>query len=83
VEQARALAVLGASAPTDHISPAGNIKADSPARRHLREHGVEPKAFNSHGSRRGNPAVMVCRTFANIRIKNEMLGGEAGGNTLY
>ena len=63
--------------------PAGNIKADSPAGRYLREHGVEPKDFNSYGSRRGNHEVMMRGTFANIRIKNEMLGGEEGGNTLY
>lgn len=83
VEQARVLAVLGDSVTTDHISPAGNIKADSPAGRYLREHGVEPKDFNSYGSRRGNHKVMMRGTFANIRIKNEMLGGEEGGNTLY
>ncbi|MCO3660821.1 aconitate hydratase [Pseudomonas aeruginosa] len=83
VEQARVLAVLGDSVTTDHISPAGNIKADSPAGRYLREHGVEPKDFNSYGSRRGNHEVMMRGTFANIRIKNEMLGGEEGGNTLY
>ncbi len=83
VEQARVLAVLGDSVTTDHISPAGNIKADSPAGRYLREHGVEPKDFNSYGYRRGNHEVMMRGTFANIRIKNEMLGGEEGGNTLY
>ena len=68
---------------TDHISPAGNIKADSPAGRYLREQGVEPRDFNSYGSRRGNHEVMMRGTFANIRIRNEMLGGEEGGNTLY
>jgi len=68
---------------TDHISPAGNIKADSPAGRYLREQGVEPLDFNSYGSRRGNHEVMMRGTFANIRIKNEMLGGEEGGNTLH
>jgi aconitate hydratase len=68
---------------TDHISPAGAIKKDSPAGRYLIEHGVEPKNFNSYGSRRGNDDVMVRGTFANIRIKNLMLGGEEGGNTLH
>ena len=83
IENARILALFGDSVTTDHISPAGNIKADSPAGRYLREHGVEPKDFNSYGSRRGNHEVMMRGTFANIRIKNEMLGGEEGGNTLY
>ncbi|WP_263264312.1 aconitate hydratase AcnA [Pseudomonas sp. RIT-PI-S] len=83
VEGAQALAVLGDSVTTDHISPAGNIKADSPAGRYLREKGVEPKDFNSYGSRRGNHEVMMRGTFANIRIRNEMLGGEEGGNTLH
>lgn len=68
---------------TDHISPAGNIKADSPAGRYLREQGVEPRDFNSYGSRRGNHEVMMRGTFANIRIRNEMLAGEEGGNTLH
>ena len=80
---ARVLALLGDSVTTDHISPAGNIKADSPAGRYLREKGVEPRDFNSYGSRRGNHEVMMRGTFANIRIRNEMLGGEEGGNTLY
>ena len=83
IEQARILAVLGDSVTTDHISPAGNIKKDSPAGRYLQAHGVEPKDFNSYGSRRGNHEVMMRGTFANIRIKNEMLGGEEGGNTLH
>ena len=83
IEQARILAVLGDSVTTDHISPAGNIKKDSPAGRYLQEQGVEPKDFNSYGSRRGNHEVMMRGTFANIRIKNEMLGGEEGGNTIY
>lgn len=83
IEHARILAVLGDSVTTDHISPAGNIKKDSPAGRYLQEHGVEPKDFNSYGSRRGNHEVMMRGTFANIRIKNEMLGGEEGGNTLH
>ncbi|WKL51619.1 aconitate hydratase AcnA [Pseudomonas kielensis] len=83
VNHARVLALLGDSVTTDHISPAGNIKADSPAGRYLREKGVEPRDFNSYGSRRGNHEVMMRGTFANIRIRNEMLGGEEGGNTLY
>ncbi|MFL6968904.1 MULTISPECIES: aconitate hydratase AcnA [Pseudomonas] len=83
VEGARVLALLGDSVTTDHISPAGNIKADSPAGRYLREQGVEPRDFNSYGSRRGNHQVMMRGTFANIRIRNEMLGGEEGGNTVY
>lgn len=83
VEGARILALLGDSVTTDHISPAGNIKADSPAGRYLREQGVEPRDFNSYGSRRGNHEVMMRGTFANIRIRNEMLGGEEGGNTIY
>jgi len=83
VSGARVLALLGDSVTTDHISPAGNIKADSPAGRYLRDKGVEPRDFNSYGSRRGNHEVMMRGTFANIRIRNEMLGGEEGGNTLY
>ncbi len=83
VHGARVLALLGDSVTTDHISPAGNIKADSPAGRYLREKGVEPQDFNSYGSRRGNHEVMMRGTFANIRIRNEMLGGEEGGNTVH
>ncbi len=83
IRGARILALLGDSVTTDHISPAGNIKADSPAGRYLREKGVEPRDFNSYGSRRGNHEVMMRGTFANIRIRNEMLGGEEGGNTLH
>ena len=83
VSAARVLALLGDSVTTDHISPAGNIKADSPAGQYLREQGVEPRDFNSYGSRRGNHEVMMRGTFANIRIRNEMLGGEEGGNTIY
>jgi len=83
VQKARVLAVLGDSVTTDHISPAGNIKADSPAGRYLRSKGVEPKDFNSYGSRRGNHEVMMRGTFANIRIRNEMLGNEEGGYTLH
>lgn len=80
---ANILALLGDSVTTDHISPAGNIKADSPAGQYLRDKGVEPRDFNSYGSRRGNHEVMMRGTFANIRIRNEMLGGEEGGNTIY
>ncbi|MBK5513042.1 MULTISPECIES: aconitate hydratase AcnA [unclassified Pseudomonas] len=83
VKKANVLALLGDSVTTDHISPAGNIKADSPAGHYLREKGVEPRDFNSYGSRRGNHEVMMRGTFANIRIRNEMLGGEEGGNTIY
>ncbi|MGE9764630.1 aconitate hydratase AcnA [Pseudomonas sp. PDM20] len=83
IQGANILAVLGDSVTTDHISPAGNIKKDSPAGRYLSEHGVAYADFNSYGSRRGNHEVMMRGTFANIRIKNEMLGGEEGGNTLY
>ena len=83
VQRARVLAVLGDSVTTDHISPAGNIKLDSPAGRYLRSKGVEYKDFNSYGSRRGNHEVMMRGTFANIRIRNEMLGGEEGGYTLH
>jgi aconitate hydratase len=82
IHNARVLALLGDSVTTDHISPAGNIKADSPAGRYLREHGVEPKDFNSYGSRRGNHEVMMRGTFANIRIRNEMLEDE-GGVTIH
>jgi aconitate hydratase len=80
---ARIVGLFGDSITTDHISPAGNIKKDSPAGRYLMERGVQPADFNSYGSRRGNDDVMVRGTFANIRIKNLMLGGEEGGNTLY
>lgn len=83
IKQARILAILGDSVTTDHISPAGNIKKDSPAGRYLQQQGVDVKDFNSYGSRRGNHEVMMRGTFANIRIKNEMLGGEEGGNTLH
>ncbi|WP_336201852.1 aconitate hydratase AcnA [Pseudomonas guariconensis] len=83
IQGARILALLGDSVTTDHISPAGNIKAESPAGRYLRSKGVEPRDFNSYGSRRGNHEVMMRGTFANIRIRNEMLAGEEGGNTLH
>lgn len=83
IQGARILALLGDSVTTDHISPAGNIKAESPAGRYLRSKGVEPRDFNSYGSRRGNHEVMMRGTFANIRIRNEMLRGEEGGNTVH
>jgi aconitate hydratase len=82
VDKARVLALFGDSVTTDHISPAGNIAKDSPAAKYLSENGVDKKDFNSYGSRRGNHETMMRGTFANIRIKNEMLGGEEGGNTL-
>lgn len=83
IEAAKPLAILGDSVTTDHISPAGSIKADSPAGRYLLEHGVEKQDFNSYGSRRGNHEVMMRGTFANIRIKNEMVPGVEGGFTQY
>jgi aconitate hydratase len=83
VKGARILAVFGDSITTDHISPAGSIKATSPAGVYLQEHQVGPRAFNSYGSRRGNHEVMERGTFANIRIRNEMLGGAEGGNTIH
>lgn len=82
IKGARPLGIFGDSVTTDHISPAGNIKKDSPAGRYLMEHGIVPSDFNSYGSRRGNDRVMTRGTFANVRIKNLMLGGEEGGNTL-
>ncbi|MDX1634853.1 MAG: aconitate hydratase AcnA, partial [Marinobacter sp.] len=83
IRDAHILALLGDSVTTDHISPAGAIKADSPAGKYLQEHGVEPKDFNSYGSRRGNHEVMMRGTFANVRIKNEMLDGVEGGYTRH
>ncbi|HEX6641095.1 MAG TPA: aconitate hydratase, partial [Thermoanaerobaculia bacterium] len=80
---ARPLAIFGDSVTTDHISPAGSIKPSSPAGRYLIEKGVSVEDFNSYGSRRGNDEVMTRGTFANVRIKNLMLGGKEGGNTLY
>jgi len=80
---ARLLALLGDSITTDHISPAGDIKKSSPAGKYLTEHGVEPSEFNSYGARRGNHEVMMRGTFANIRIKNELMGGAEGGNTKH
>ncbi|WP_438431342.1 aconitate hydratase AcnA [Gorillibacterium sp. sgz500922] len=79
----KALAMLGDSVTTDHISPAGNIKADSPAGLYLQSHGVERKDFNSYGSRRGNHEVMMRGTFANIRIRNAAAPGTEGGVTKY
>ncbi|WHU01023.1 aconitate hydratase AcnA [Sphingomonas sp. NIBR02145] len=81
--EAKPLAILGDSITTDHISPAGSIKADSPAGTFLQEHQVAKKDFNSYGARRGNDEVMVRGTFANIRIKNEMVPGIEGGMTRY
>ncbi len=78
---ARVLAKLGDSVTTDHISPAGSIKGDSPAGRYLAEHGIERKDFNSYGSRRGNHEVMIRGTFANIRLRNQLLDGVEGGFT--
>src|SRR4029079_9774268 len=80
---ARALAVFGDSITTDHISPAGAIKPDSPAGRYLLEHGVSRAEFNSYGARRGNHEVMMRGTFANIRIRNRMLANVEGGFTRY
>lgn len=81
IKNARLLAIFGDSITTDHISPAGDIKKSSPAGQYLSAHGVAPTDFNSYGARRGNHEVMMRGTFANIRIKNELLGGEEGGNT--
>jgi aconitate hydratase len=83
IERARVLALLGDSVTTDHISPAGAMKADSPAGIYLREHGVEPKDFNSYGSRRGNHEVMMRGTFANIRLRNQLAPGTEGGVTVH
>ncbi len=80
---ARCLAIMSDSTTTDHISPAGNIAKGSPAARYLEEHGVPRNEWNSYGSRRGNHEVMMRGTFANIRIKNQMLDGEEGGDTIY
>jgi aconitate hydratase len=87
IEGARVLAVLGDSVTTDHISPAGAIKRDGPAGRYLIDHGVQPRDFNSYGSRRGNHEVMMRGTFANIRLRNQLRGGQGplpeGGVTLH
>jgi aconitate hydratase len=82
IRGARALGIFGDSVTTDHISPAGSIKKSAPAGRYLLENGVTYEDFNSYGSRRGNDRIMTRGTFANVRIKNLMLGGEEGGNTL-
>jgi aconitate hydratase len=79
---ARVLAKLGDSVTTDHISPAGSIKADSPAGRYLSDHGVDKRDFNSYGSRRGNHEVMIRGTFANIRLRNQLLDDVQGGFTM-
>jgi Aconitase A len=83
IKAARPLAIFGDSVTTDHISPAGAIKANSPAGRYLQEQGVTPKDFNSYGARRGNDRVMVRGTFANVRIKNLMVPGVEGGVTVH
>src|SRR5437764_3888735 len=80
---ARALGIFGDSVTTDHISPAGAIKASSPAGQYLVSRGIEPADFNSYGSRRGNDLVMTRGTFANVRIKNSMVAGTEGGVTKY
>jgi aconitate hydratase len=82
IQNAKALAILGDSITTDHISPAGMIAKESPAGQHLMQKGIAPKDFNSYGARRGNHEVMVRGTFANIRIQNEMVPGNVGGKTL-
>jgi aconitate hydratase len=81
IADARVLAVLGDSVTTDHISPAGSIKANGPAGKYLSEHGVKPSDFNSYGSRRGNHEVMVRGTFANVRLRNKLAPGTEGGVT--
>ena len=83
IEDARVLLKLGQSVTTDHISPAGAIKADSPAGKYLQDHGVPPKEFNSYGSRRGNDRVMTRGTFANIRVRNQLAPGTEGGVTRH
>jgi aconitate hydratase len=83
IASARVLAVLGDSVTTDHISPAGSIKADSPAGKYLIEHGVKPADFNSYGARRGNHEVMMRGTFANIRLRNQLVPGVEGGFTVH
>jgi aconitate hydratase len=82
IDGARVLAKLGDSVTTDHISPAGAIKVDSPAGRYLAEHGVQRRDFNSYGSRRGNHEVMIRGTFANIRLRNQLVPGVEGGFTV-
>ncbi|GIW98593.1 MAG: hypothetical protein KatS3mg111_1926 [Pirellulaceae bacterium] len=83
IRGARCLVLLGDSVTTDHISPAGAIAQDSPAGRYLIEHGVDPRDFNSYGARRGNDRVMVRGTFANIRLRNQLVPGSEGGVTRH
>jgi aconitate hydratase len=83
IKGARVLALLGDSITTDHISPAGSIKSDSPAGKYLVAHGVQPKDFNSYGARRGNHEVMMRGTFANVRLRNQLAPGTEGGWTTY
>lgn len=83
IKQARALAYLGDSITTDHISPAGTFSAETPAGRYLQDHGIEPRDFNTYGARRGNDRVMTRGTFANIRLKNKLVPGTEGGFTSY
>jgi aconitate hydratase len=83
IRDARVLAVLGDSVTTDHISPAGVIRRDGPAGKWLQEHGVEPRDFNSYGARRGNHEVMMRGTFANIRLRNQLVPGVEGGVTIH
>ena len=83
IEKARTIALFGDSITTDHISPAGAIKEDSPAGSYLTEHQVPAREFNSYGSRRGNHDVMMRGTFANIRIRNQLLPGSEGGVTRH
>lgn len=83
IKNARVLALLGDSITTDHISPAGSIKKDSPAGKYLMERGVQPADFNQYGARRGNDEVMVRGTFANVRLKNKLAPGTEGGVTRH
>src|SRR5437016_7241393 len=83
IKGARPLAVLGDSGTTDHISPAGSIKKDSPAGMYMIDHGVKPAEFNSYGSRRGNHEVMVRGTFANVRLRNKLVPNLEGGFTRH
>ena len=83
IQGARVLCLLGDSVTTDHISPAGAIAKDSPAGKYLMDNGVEPRDFNSYGSRRGNDRVMHRGTFANIRIRNQLAPGTEGGWTTH
>jgi aconitate hydratase len=83
IERARCLVMIGDSVTTDHISPAGAIRPDSPAGKYLLEHGVERKAFNSYGARRGNHEVMIRGTFANVRLRNQLVPGSEGTWTMH